>query len=760
MILCWIRIYVLKRPRQKRSASFGTDLATDFARLSYIEYRTYRTDGTYRTYRTCGTVQVYLAFALDLLLVLLFALPVAAMLRVPSRSAALIASFILAWADIVFTAEILGGLGLLRPWPFVVFHAFVAVYSLVAWACAGRPGFPRLAWPGAEERWLNARVWACASIKREPELWLLGTAVALAYLVGAGLIVIVPPNNYDGMTYHLSRVGYWLQHGSFEPWPTENLRQTTSPLNAEIGALWSMMFLRSDVLAGFVQWTASVAGMAAIFGLARCFGRSRDKAVFAALLWATLPQIALQSTTVQNDLTAAAFLVSMLFLLVYGIRAKNRGVLALSGVALGLALGTKITAILALPGLAIGAVVLALLNWRRKSRSLAFWTASCAAGWLVFASVSYVIPWRAYGHPLGPKDYRIANSRISSGVDLELLVSNMARYSYQVADPSGLPIRFLAAPIDDLRERVGAALFEAYCIKTNAADLNKPGAVFDLDSPIRVHEDFAWFGPLGFLLWLPSLAYSGFLSWRRRDAMRFVPLAMVVVFYFAICASLLWSPWRGRYFVLSATCAAPPLAFFYQRGARIYAVARWAIILLAVTVLAKTVARNENKPLIGPQAVWDKDRIARQALSMPQYEPYLRALDKEIPSTATVALMIGGDDWDYPVFGRDLSRTVVPIVPPPHELNARWAGWHRYRYLVVRDRDYCDVASLPSDRFEVVDAGTWKIIKRLPHAVSAQEHSNGANHWGLGQGSHTGSSRRHHVPPPSSGAAPAQSHSA
>jgi len=126
------------------------------------------------------------------------------------------------------------------------------------------------------------------------KLGILVIGVVLVYLTGAVLIIFVPQNNYDSMTYHLSRVGYWMQHQSLTPWPTPNPRQTTSPLNAELGILWTTLLTRSDRLAGFVQWFSAIGTALAIYGISQLMGVKRYQGVFASFLWMTFPPIVLQ----------------------------------------------------------------------------------------------------------------------------------------------------------------------------------------------------------------------------------------------------------------------------------------------------------------------------------------------------------------------------------------------------------------------------------------------------------------------------------
>jgi 4-amino-4-deoxy-L-arabinose transferase-like glycosyltransferase len=99
-----------------------------------------------------------------------------------------------------------------------------------------------------------------------------------------------------------------------------------------------------------------------IFGMARLLDFTRAQGLFAALIWMTLPQILLQSTSIQNDIVVSVFFVISVYFLYFAFKREQRSVLLLSGLALGLAIGGKGTILIALPGLAVAV----LLLWLRR----------------------------------------------------------------------------------------------------------------------------------------------------------------------------------------------------------------------------------------------------------------------------------------------------------------------------------------------------------------------------------------------------------
>jgi len=76
-------------------------------------------------------------------------------------------------------------------------------------------------------------------------------------LLLVGLIALLaPPNTFDSMTYHMSRVAHWAHQGSVAPYPTHIVRQITAPPLAEFAILQLQLLSGGDRLANLVQFFA------------------------------------------------------------------------------------------------------------------------------------------------------------------------------------------------------------------------------------------------------------------------------------------------------------------------------------------------------------------------------------------------------------------------------------------------------------------------------------------------------------------------
>ncbi len=641
-------------------------------------------------------------FALDVALVLAFAYFLATAFRPPTRPAFLTSLFVLVWVDLVLTAEILSLLHLLTAWGMAAGHLILGAAAFLVWQAAGRPRHPRFSLPSRPE-WLE-------SLKSWPDLWTLGLAVGLAYAFLAVINLLVPPNNMDSMAYHLTRVAYWIQHHSLAPWQSRSLAQTAFPLNAEIGSLWSMLFLRRDLLTGFVQWSSALAAATAVFGLARGFGASRPQAAFASSVYLTLPMIVLQSTTTQNDLAAAAMFAVLAYLFLLGLKTKHRGMLILSGAALGLVMGMKLTAPMIGPGFVLAAAYVTLTRRPRPFRLLLVWAGACLAGFVLLGAFNYVQSWLFYGHPLG--DERIIDKQLGemSAGDITLIRSNVACDVFGFMDFSGIP-----GPAARLgvraRKDLGQTVFHALRVPFDDKTLNARGHQFSF----RVREPVAseagsFFGPLGFFLILPLVLYWVVRGLITRDERLILALSFLG-FMLVIGGSQAWIPFRGRFYCAAVTLVAPLASPLFGRGIG-RAVIRAVIGIIAATTLIVTLLTNVQKPLIGQDAIWGKSRAELRMAEGQRTSFPNRAIERWIPPEAKVATILQYKDPEYILFGEGLTRTLVQVLPAPPTVDLDWLHKNPYDYVVVHALDFCPVTELPAGEFRVLFHPPFKIIIR------------------------------------------------
>jgi 4-amino-4-deoxy-L-arabinose transferase-like glycosyltransferase len=233
-------------------------------------------------------------------------------------------------------------------------------------------------------------------------------AVPAAVLAATFVVAFAAaPNNWDSLVYHNARVMQWWDHGSVAPWETSSNRQLRMPPLASYFKLALLGLTGNDVLFNLVQWAFFAFSILAAAALAARLVPSGRAGPWAALLVATIPMAVLQSTSTQNDVVVAGYLLAAAFFFFRAFAADGAPFhdLVLGGAAVGLGLATKGTAYLfAVPllGTVAGAALGRLA--RRQGRERRAWTAGlvAAAALVVLPSVGF---WwrnaRAFGSPVG-----------------------------------------------------------------------------------------------------------------------------------------------------------------------------------------------------------------------------------------------------------------------------------------------------------------------------------------------------------------------
>ena len=152
----------------------------------------------------------------------------------------------------------------------------------------------------------------------------------------------------------------------------------------------SMVLSDGDRYVGLVQLLALAAACIAIVGIARRLGLSRAAALFGALAFATFTVVALQTPTALTDLVVA----SLLIVCAYFALGSSRAELGLCATALALGIGTKGTAVFALP-------VLAAFALASQPRSRWWSLAGAGAAGVAAGSFWFVINLVETGDPRG-----------------------------------------------------------------------------------------------------------------------------------------------------------------------------------------------------------------------------------------------------------------------------------------------------------------------------------------------------------------------
>jgi hypothetical protein len=415
--------------------------------------------------------------------------------------------------------------------------------------------------------------------------------ILIVYIVFLGYLF--PPYTWDGLWYHLPIVGRIIQSGAIQEYPAPFMIDqfmNIFPKNIELFFIWQIIFLKSDLIVDLSQLLFALAGILTVYSIAVKIGVDRRYAIYSGLLFFFTPIIILQSKAAYVDVA-----VSVLFLIAINFLVHRRDVKTttpstlLAGVTAGLLLGSKGSGPLFLITMSTVILLRELLRYlnpfklfhgrvvdRRELKGR-------LGGYLLYFLIPsiliggywYIKNWVFYGNPVYPMEISLMNVIIFKGL-----------YG-GIIDPAPDVILRLS-PLERLiyvwLERVRYYLYDSR---------------------------FSGFGPIWFVLSLPSMTFCLIRSMRRgRFGFLFIAMVLIVTFI------LYPRNWNTRYVIfiigLGALSIGMVLEYFSDR-----------MILKIITLsLVLYTALTSNSPAITPEKIGEFVHLPPSKRDIVEHDPF------------------------------------------------------------------------------------------------------------------------------------------
>lgn len=459
---------------------------------------------------------------------------------------------------LVFATEVFSAGSLLRVETLAVFYGALAVAA------------------GVYARLYGDRQAVLQALRNVPARFMEFPAVLSAAGLVLAIVLLIalvsPPNNWDSMTYHMSRVAMWVQQQSVAHYPTPYLVQNSHPPLAEWNILHFQLLSGGDRFANAVQWLYLFGcGIAASLIARECKAAFPLQAL-AAVIAVTLPMALLQGSSTQNDVAGSFWILSFTLFVIQYLKEPRWELLLLGGLTAGFALLTKGTLYVILPPVALSLLIYGLT--RPGVRAMRIKLLPAAAAILALALVlnvgHYSRNFASFGNPLVPdRNQSQTVDEFGPLVTPFVIYSNLVRNS---ALHWNVPSYELNWDIMQLMRRVfGEGLESVEGSTVGGAE----GGIYRTGIFFYIHEDYTG----NFLhFWTALLAVPGIILLRKRlqfnaltVGMALTVLATVVFF----CAIIKFQGFNSRYHTPLFMLAAPVVAIFISGvAARIFAAAR------------------------------------------------------------------------------------------------------------------------------------------------------------------------------------------
>ena len=452
--------------------------------------------------------------------------------------------------------------------------------------------------------------------------------------------LISPPNNWDSMTYHMSRVEYWIQNKGVHFFVTNNPRQNAYAPFSEFFILHFQILSGSDIFANLVQWMSLIISLVTVSLICKEFELNQRIQLISAFFICSLPIVLLQASSTQNDIVASTFILLFYYYQIILVKRYSVTSVFFAGLALGLGILTKGTSYILLftTGITFFAYLVFFKIWYMKKIILRYGIIFSIG--LLINLPHYLRNFFKYNEFLG---LGTLPSVINEIFSFSAMFSNFIRHiAYQ-----------LGTNIDIINWYIYRIV--KILLGNNISDPQTSFLDLDFRPPFfSLNEDAA--GNTIHTLVIIIIFFISLVIIKQIKRIQLTSLYIAVLSILLYCFLLKWQPWTGKILILFVIVT----PFVMVATSYILKIKRLKIsfyILLFVMIVGTFpyLFYNESRPLfpLNNKSILYQDRLSGYFRNKPdsynQYKNIINKLDKtEVSKHDSIALHLGGDSWDYP----------------------------------------------------------------------------------------------------------------
>ena len=486
------------------------------------------------------------------------------------------------------------------------------------------------------------------------------------------LIFNTPPNEWDSMTGHLNRILYFLNQGTTEHFIGTNFNVDTYPKS--FCSIQVYPFLMSGYNEHFFKlpnygsfWLICFG----TYGILKQLGASYKSRLLGSLIVFLSPNIIMQSILTDTDIVLGAYLVSIIYLILVFKNTQRLIYIYFVGLAFGLALSHKITFVFSfLPLLIIYLFVIFSSSQYKILYKLKHFIYAHLIGIIFFvAPTGYITNYLYYNHPIGPEVATRHQSVERAGSLPNLMVQgsrNVVRYTFDLLNFDGLRNWTIVEEKQILLKSKLAKLDKYFNLGLESTT-DFTIIPFSFNRRFEFFNGSPIYGSIFILLILPAI----FIYFRRPNFIKGIFLSAFILHFLILAYSAPYDPWKGRYMISSLIYIVPFFIyigdyFFYQAPARFFKLTFvFTIIIISISALSTIGLNLRALPFdaYGRKSILKLNRMEALTVSRPDITLAYQNFDKIVPSNAIVALGTINDDYEYPLWGKDFKRKLIPINP-------------------------------------------------------------------------------------------------
>lgn len=474
--------------------------------------------------------------------------------------------------------------------------------------------------------------------------------IILLFLQG----VFYPPNNWDSLTYHMSRIMYWIGNGSVSHFPTHILRHLYQPPFAEYMIMNINLLNGNDYFSNAVQLVFLLGSSFVIWKILTLFAVNKQTKLISVLFLLTIPAVLLQATTTKNDIVSGFFILcSILYFFKIYFNAYLRDFIYL-GITVGLAFLTKGTSYLFIAPIILVFGVLILKKIIVDKNIGLLKNSGISIVLILLINIGHYSRNYQLDQNILNIDKQEAKNYSNENISLKTSFSNLSKnLALHISFP-------LNEPADEFIRKLHSYLE----IDINDPRNNYLGITYSKAYDFSTHEDFVSnFIHLILIFISFSLLFLKKKSNSKASLLTTIFGLIIIIQFLLFVTYLKWQPWHTRLhipiFMEASVLVACGFSLIKNNRKLVFIVS--LLLLLNAFVF---IFYNNLRPIIKQEPLTKNisltdNRFKKYFVNQPQLYKDYRNIVVHLNTEETVGLILS--DWEYPLFFNYYYSYIKPI---------------------------------------------------------------------------------------------------
>lgn len=365
-----------------------------------------------------------LLFAISFLLIFATSYLITSVIAPKKNILGVIYLFIIAFAQIVFTFEILSLFSAIKQFWVLFLNVLFLILGIFVWNKNAKP-----LWSLECKDFRNKVI---NSFKLDKSLVWLYVGFCIFLIVNTALCFLFPITSADAESYHSARSLFWVLQGNLNHFVVPDIRNLCLPINSEILYSWVILFTKKDIFFGFFSFVGYFLSIISLYNILCYCGYCTRKKLWIIFILSSFASVIVQASSTETDIIIAGLTLSTVLMFWYGIRNNTKIPIFMASLAYALAIGTKTTALMAVPG--VGILLLAICFYQKKYKPIGYFLMFGVINFVIFSSYNYILNYVHFSNFMGAKSFMVVSKNYFG---IKGMISNFVKYMFLMIDFTG-----------------------------------------------------------------------------------------------------------------------------------------------------------------------------------------------------------------------------------------------------------------------------------------------------------------------------------